>query len=51
MYSLGACIMQNKNKTFQSYMYAVLWCVIAIFIDQSTQFKGKRQYYNNSKRF
>ena len=29
--------MQNKNKTFQSYMYAVLWCVIAIFIDQITK--------------
>jgi signal peptidase II len=37
MYSLGACIMQNKNKTFQSYMYAVIWCVIAIFIDQITK--------------
>lgn len=29
--------MQNKNKTFQSYMYAVIWCVIAIFIDQITK--------------
>lgn len=29
--------MQNKNKTFQSYMYAVIWGVIAIFIDQITK--------------
>lgn len=29
--------MQNKNKTIQSYVYAIIWSVVAILIDQITK--------------
>ncbi len=29
--------MQNNKKTFQSYVYAVIWSVVAIFVDQITK--------------